>query len=477
MATVGRAGPDAAADTAGRPAIAGVGDADSVLGDRARSLIDTQELGWRAKGLPLDGRFAVAEDLRAARSSLFDAGFVTPVATLRASALEANLRAMAEYCAASTRDASSVLFAPHGKTTMSPQLFDAQLAHGAWGITLATPWQLRVAVEFGIPRMLLANELVDPAALGWVADTLLHDPDVTLLSYVDDLDVVDWGGELLAAHGAPRPLDVLLEVGYHGGRTGVRGAAAVDTLAAAVDDSPAHRLAGVAGYEGGFGHDATPETIAGIREHLREVRASAERLDAAGLLPGERVVLTAGGSSFFDLVVDELSGALSSGRPVDVIIRSGGVISHDEGLYGEVSPFVRRPELRELSGGALEAPTEIWARVLSRPEEELALLDVGRRDVPYDQRMPSVHRAFHAPGAQAPTTPAAMEALADADGWEVLKVDDQHGYLRLPATSPLASGDLVVLGITHPCTFFDKWRALPVVDDDGLILDVVHTYF
>ena len=454
------------------PAIAGAGDAPSVLGERATELIESQPLGFRAKGLPLDGRFGVAADLRAARPTLFDAGFVTPVATLRASALQANLAAMSAYCAS-----SSVLFSPHGKTTMSPQLFDAQLSHGAWGITFATPWQARLAYEFGVRRLLLANELVDPAALAWLASTALEDPDLTFLSYVDDPDVVAWGGRVLADNGAPRPLDVLLEVGYPGGRTGTRDVEQADAVIAAIGGSPQYRLVGVAGYEGGFGHEATEEIVAAVRDHLGEVRATAERLDAAGRFEGERVVLTAGGSAFFDLVVEELSGPLSSGRAVDTIVRSGGVISHDEGLFGRVSPFTRRPDLQERSGGPLKTAIEVWARVLSRPEDSLALLDIGKRDIPYDVRLPSVHRAYHASRETAPSSPADMELIDDVGGWEVFDTNDQHGYLRLPVDATLVAGDLVVVGVTHPCTFFDKWRAVPVVDDHGAVLDIVHTFF
>lgn len=446
-------------------------DEASSLRAAARDITDSQQLAWRAKGLPLDGRFDVVTDVRNQRPTMFDAGFVTPVATLRASALEANLTAMARFSAS-----SSVKLAPHGKTTMAPQLFDEQLRHGAWGITLATPWQVRVAREFGVPRILLANELVDPAALAWVASAL-SDQDFTLLSYVDDPDVVMWGAAVLKEQGAPRELDVLVEVGYPGGRTGTRSADAADQVAHAVASSRQHRLAGVAGYEGGFGHEASPQVVASVRDHLRDIRQTAERLDAAGLLEGDRVVLTAGGSSFFDFVVEELSGPLSSGRPVDTIVRSGGVISHDEGLYGEVSPFTRRTELRERAGGELQTAIEIWARVLSRPEGSLALIDAGKRDVPYDVQLPSIHRAYHAPGATAPSSPDEMERITDLEGWEFFDTDDQHGYIRLPADARLVAGDLVVLGITHPCTFFDKWRTIPVVDDAGAVIDVVHTYF
>jgi D-serine deaminase-like pyridoxal phosphate-dependent protein len=47
----------------------------------------------------------------------------------------------------------------------------------------------------------------------------------------------------------------------------------------------------------------------------------------------------------------------------------------------------------------------------------------------------------------------------------------------VPAASDLRPGDEMELGVSHPCTTFDKWRRLPVVDDDGRVVDVLTTFF
>ena len=56
-------------------------------------------------------------------------------------------------------------------------------------------------------------------------------------------------------------------------------------------------------------------------------------------------------------------------------------------------------------------------------------------------------------------------------------LDDQHAYLSVPPDCGLAPGDLVCLGISHPCTAFDKWRVIPVIDDEYRVVDAVHTFF
>jgi D-serine dehydratase len=38
-------------------------------------------------------------------------------------------------------------------------------------------------------------------------------------------------------------------------------------------------------------------------------------------------------------------------------------------------------------------------------------------------------------------------------------------------------GQLVGCGISHPCTTFDKWRWMPVVDDVYRVVDAVSVNF
>src|SRR5215467_13057310 len=105
-------------------------------------------------GVPAPGATVSAASLGATRPSLFGPGFTMPVLLLRESAVAHNIGAMAAYCAA-----AGVRLAPHGKTTMAPQLMARQLAAGAWAVTAATVGELHVYRAFGIPRVLLANEL------------------------------------------------------------------------------------------------------------------------------------------------------------------------------------------------------------------------------------------------------------------------------------------------------------------------------
>ena len=63
------------------------------------------------------------------------------------------------------------------------------------------------------------------------------------------------------------------------------------------------------------------------------------------------------------------------------------------------------------------------------------------------------------------------------DDFRVIELNDHHAYLALPAESPLRVGDMVSFGISHPCTTFDKWQLLYVVDDAYTVTEAIRTFF
>jgi len=402
------------------------------------------------------GAPVTAAELASRRPGLFDGTFTMPVLVLRESALRQNIDAMAAYCAAAGVD-----LAPHGKTPMAPQLMARQLAAGAWAVTAATAGHMRVYRWFGIPRILLANELTDRAGLSWLAAEMADDPGFDCYVYADSIDGVRLLDTELRARPPGRPLPVLVELGYPGGRTGCRTVPqALEVASAVVAAGGSLRLAGVAGYEGGLGHDCDPGTLEAVHGFCRELRGLGERLRPMAGGP-DGFVLTAGGSAFFDVVAAELTQA---GPGYRVVLRSGAYIVHDHGLYAGLTPGAAGSAGR--TGPALAPALELWAQVLSRPEPELALLCAGRRDTSFDQGMP-VPLRIRRPGGQ----------QAAARGMRVTRLDDQHAYLSVPPDCGLAPGDLVCLGISHPCTAFDKWRVIPVTDDEYRVVDAVHTFF
>ncbi|MGY1497931.1 amino acid deaminase [Streptomyces sp. QTS52] len=438
-----------------------IGDSRDGQGSRgvesggALARLATERVDARFKGLPPDADGLTVGELAAQRRNLFTGGFTTPVLTLSAERLTHNLELMETYA-----DRHGLAFAPHGKTSMAPRLFRRQIEHGAWGITLAVPHQVRVARAFGIQRVFLANELVDPAALRWIAAELAADPDFRFVCYVDSVRGVELMDAALGEAGAgARPLDVVVELGAgEGARTGVRTEAECAAVADAVAAVPSLRLAGVAGYEGEVPR-ADPERV---RAWLRRLVALAADFDKAGRFEGaEEVVVSAGGSAWFDAVADVFAEIPELSRPVLKLLRSGAYVSHDDGRYREVTPFNRVPE-----EGALEPAFRLWTQVVSRPSPEQAFVNAGKRDAAYDLDLPVAQAVRREGAAERPAT-----------GVSVTGLSDQHTWLRTTPDADLEVGDWLGLGLSHPCTSFDKWQLIPVAEADGTVVEYVRTFF
>src|SRR6266567_4312894 len=147
-------------------------DLDRILDER---------IDWRYKSFPAEPATTIRE-VRRRGWNVLDGEFMFPTMVLKESALRHNVDAMAALC-----KHHEISLAPHGKTSMAPQLFQMQLDAGAWAVTAATMWQVRVWRAFGARRVILANELVEPASMRWVARELRRDPDFDFYCLVDSV--------------------------------------------------------------------------------------------------------------------------------------------------------------------------------------------------------------------------------------------------------------------------------------------------
>ncbi|HEX8605454.1 MAG TPA: amino acid deaminase [Pseudoduganella sp.] len=421
--------------------------------------LEEQALQPGTKGLPL--KQALRQHMVGMQGwNVLDADTSFPVAVLKTSSLLHNLDWMRGFCAR-----FDAVLAPHGKTTMSPQLFGAQLANGAWGITLATAPQVLAAARFGVRRVLLANELVAPADIRALLALLREDPGFELFVLADSPEGVRRLAEAMAAAGAGRPLPVLVELGIAGKRSGCRSVEEALALARSIAASPGLQLAGIEGYEGLLVSDDRAADIERVNGFLAQLVALARQLDAEGLFGGPRILLSAGGSSYFDLVARALRSVDGLSRPVLPVLRSGCYLTSDHGHYLQLTAEL---DVREGLAEGLRPALEVWSMVLSRPEPALAILSMGKRDASYDLGLPLALVA-HRPGEPGP--------LALPEGARIEKMNDQHAYLRLPDGVDLRVGDLVGCGISHPCTTFDKWSVLLLVDDDYNVQRAINTLF
>ena len=459
---------------------------------RDSQALDELVLDARFKGFPLERAPFRLGDTARQGLHLLRGDLPFPCAVLRAQALDHNIR----WYAAFARELG-IDFAPHGKTSMAPQLFARQLHAGAWGITVGTVQQAWVAASAGAPRIVLANQIATVGeARRWLRIGADY-PGVRMISLLDSQEQLGLLAQAVVndAHHAPgsdnrRAFEVLIELGRHGGRTGCRSVRAAHALALQADQTPGVRVVGVEAYEGLAASADSVADAALVSAWMGELEELVALMECDGVGHAQdELIVSAGGSSLFDLVADALVAARARAhavprqRPWRIVLRSGCYITHDDGSYLRMQQAMEHRGLtrtireglrfsccaahwRGSRQGGLQPALEVWAAVQSRPEPELALVGMGRRDAGSDAGMPIP--VLHARDGTVVRAPA---------HWRVRALNDQHGYLIVGASDALRVGDLVGFGISHPCTTLDKWRLLWVIDDAYNVQQAICTCF
>lgn len=413
------------------------------------------QIDWLNKGLGKFREPMSSEGLVHLGWNLLREDLSLPSAVLYRDRLEHNLSWMQRFM-----DAYKIKLAPHGKTTMAPRLFQMQINGGAWGITLASAHQTVVAHAHGIRRVLMANQLVGKQNMQIIAD-LLSDRDFEFYCLVDSAAGVNLLGEFFSALG--RELNVLLELGVHGGRCGVRDDSQLQAVVDALTRwSETVHLCGIELYEG---VSKDEESIRGFMRRACEITRRLLEQERFGRQPA---ILSGAGSAWYDIVAEEFSAA-QFGSSVEIVLRPGCYLTHDVGNYEIQQKRILKsnPIAKEMHSGLVPA-LHVWTYVQSIPEEGLAIVQMGRRDAAFDSGLPAPAMYFR-PGGVAPRPTAAH--------WETTKMMDQHAYLKIATGDDVRVGDMVGFNISHPCLTFDKWRTLPILDENYNVVDVVQTYF
>lgn len=409
-------------------------------------------LDWRCKGAPARAEGLTSEGVGRLGLRL-TSDMMLPAAILREAALSHNIEAMQAFA-----DRIGARLCPHGKTSMSPELFALQIAAGAWGMTAATAHHVRVYRRLGIGRVFLANQPVAPADLDWIAGEMVRDADFDFYCLADSPDIVLRLTAAADRAGLERPIQLLVETGAPEGRSGARSVEDALAVARAIAQAgPKLALRGVETFEG------VRQTRPGARTEAAAMIglavAAAEAMAGEGLLSEGSVMLSAGGSAFLDLCSAGLPDRIG-GRRVEKVIRPGCYVTHDHGLYAGLVGGAA-----ESGAIALRPALEVWGAVQSLPDPGAAIVGIGKRDISFDAGLPQPIRVYRDGFGE-----IAAGALSVLDLW------DQHARLAA-RTGALAVGDLVGFGISHPCATFDRWRVLFTADDHDRITGFVRTIF
>ena len=393
------------------------------------------------KGFPLNSYGKTVDHFLSTKPNILTSGFQFPIMVLKDKALKHNIDRMARFCKSVGAE-----LAPHVKTTMSPQIAQMQVDAGAFALTIANFWQAEIFRNFGFKKLIIANEVLDPTAIAAIAD-LNSKKSAEIIFYVDSIA----GLEIIKKYTPKDGIqNLFIEIGTDNGRGGIRDLDLVTKIAKNILEDSRLKLRGVTGFEGAVPNAA--RTSAGedsVTKFCQKIVAAAN--NAYQYKSENEFIISAGGSAYFEIVASELN---KFDKPKILLLRSGGYVTHDSRYYEEIYPFRDSDDL-------LIPAIEVWAQVISAPEKEFGVLNLGKRDVGCD-----LHN---------PIPVAKYSGKLSKFSGEIEKLNDQHGFMR--SKEEFAVSELIGLGISHPCTTFDKWRLIPLVNDNYDVVDCIHTFF
>mgnify|MGYP001822658393 FL=1 len=422
-------------------------------------------LDCTTKGMPATDERVRLADIGRMKWNLLREDLTLPAAVLRQDSITRNRQWMRSFL-----DSQKISIAPHGKTTMSPQLFDLQVQDGCWGLTAATANQVAIFRKFGVQRILLANQLVGRKNIELVLSELAKDMDCEIYVLIDSVEGLDALVSAAIAHKVQGRLNLLVEMGAVGGRTGVRSVDQGLALARRANQaSSVVNFCGIETYESVFPELNSDQRDNAVQAIIEDTVTLAEACLQEKLFSPGPILLTAGGTQFFDIAVRNMNASPDSGRFLR-LIRSGCYLTHDDLAYARwFQEMKARSQDIMCASPDPEAALEVWAYVQSVPEPDLAILTAGKRDISFDFELPVAKWHFR-PGKDRIPTPI-------GGGAEIFRLNDQHTFARLSADQNWTVGDMIGLGVAHVCTTFDKWDVIPVIDNDYNVVSAIKTYF
>lgn len=359
--------------------------------------------------------------------------------------------------------------APHAKTPMCPEVAIDLIEAGAWGATVADLFQAEVLLKAGVSNILIANQiggLASAERLRMLADAF---PKAEIVCCVDSVQAALNLVQAFQGY-ANTPFKTFVEVGV--GRTGARTLNVAKEIVDIISASAEVVLAGVSTYEGSVSGE-TPEAVDANMAALFDLLA-----DSLALIrekhPERHLTVSAGGSIHFDRVISALAPVCEADGNATLLLRSGAIFFSDHGVYRrgfqavDARNLLASDKVVFKASEAFQPAMRMWAEVISVPEQGLAIVGMGMRDVSFDQDLPVALRLYR------------DGRLIEADlssSATVNKLNDQHAFLSFGNGASLAIGDVIEFGISHPCTCFDRWRIFYGIDGSGRIQHIYRTFF
>lgn len=299
----------------------------------------------------------------------------TPALLIDVDVLERNLDTMAASLAK-----TDCGIRPHFKAHRILEICQRQIARGAHGVTCAKLGEAEVLAQNGIEHLLVANEVVGP--LKW--ERLAHLARKHRVSVaVDTLELARDTAAAMREHHATVGVLVDLNVGLN--RCGITPGKPALELAQRVSEMKGLKFRGLMAYEGHAVLLPPAEKEAEVRRGIEQLTSTAQMCRDAGL---EFKVVSAGGTGTWNYTS-----------------RMPGVTELQAGTYSLMDIL-----FHDDAGAAFDYACTVLSTVISRPTEDRAITDAGKK---------AIHPSF------------GMSRAVNRPGVELSALHSEHGVLEL----------------------------------------------
>ncbi len=321
----------------------------------------------------------------------------TPALLLDAELLELNIKKMAHFA-----KEHNISLRPHAKTHKCPTIAHKQIKAGAIGVTCAKLSEAEIMGYSGVEEILIANQIINKEKIERLVSLSRHCQVIVAVDSIINAEAIS---EVAQSHG--ETINVIIECNIGMDRCGTNSTKETLQLAESISKLPGIKLRGLMGYEGHTVFTTPPE------ERLKKCRIAnkilKENIDALQKHGFSTEIVSGGGTGTFDITgIDKNMTEIQVGSYVtmDMKYKSVGIDFH--------------------------LALSVLSTVISRPNKNTAIIDVGMKGITKEFGLPVVK---------------------DVKGITVISLSEEHGKLQLSDSAvDIKIGDKIELIPGHGCT-------------------------
>ena len=430
--------------------------------------IEETKINSKIKGIPFLKSKSVKK-IKLEKLNIIKENIQFPILSIDKLQLINNIRIMKNFAIK-----NNLSLAPHCKTFMSPQLINNHLKK-TWGLTISNNQQLSTIINLNVKNIIYGNLIVNEANLIQYLDIVKKYRKLTNIYYcIDSLFGLNLLMKVVTKKKYKFKIRILIELGTKNGRCGIRNFKSFKKIVISLNNIPKNILvSGLFFYEGAIKNSSLSKVSKKIMDLLQFTFRCHEELVYQNLYKEKIKLISGGGSEYFDLVTKYFN-KFNTKNDTKLILRPGSFIAYGHGYYEKkINNLKKRNIIKSISDKNkifFKPSLLLWSHVLSINDNGIAIVNFGKRDVSFDLGNPIPINVYR-------NKKKYRNNETKPNNLNVIKLNDQHAFLKYNNKIKLNIGDLISFGISHPCITLDKWKYVFLINSKFDVIDVYQTFF